>query len=427
MGRVFWQFFLAIWLTILGAIAIIVVTNSWLKVLPPKAEGMEFHERMALDVISDMIKRGAIDSAKDYIVTLSGLRHPTKMAMTQLAPKRDAEDCRVFRERYRQQFDPTTGRCYAISVMDAPPTLLQVYLPPLLPPLAALLMSTISAFLVARYLVRPVMTVRAGLNALANGNFAIRIGSTFRWWRDEITALGHDFDATADKLEQLQASQRRLFHDVSHELRSPLSRMQAAFGLLKQNPTKLPVLMPRMEREIERIDGLVEEILTLARMGSPAAQNVQLQSLDVIDLLTAVIDDATFEAQSRDITIAYSGIGSFVSHVSGELLYRAFENVLRNAVKYSNWRSTITVETAQPVGDNLSIVICNDGVFVSPDDVPKMFEPFTRLLENETKIGHGLGLSITRHAMEFHGGRVSAESRPGGGLTVTMIMPLSAG
>jgi hypothetical protein len=243
---------------------------------------------------------------------------------------------------------------------------------------------------------------------------------------DEITALSHDFDVTAAKLEELQESRKRLFHDISHELRSPLSRMQAALGLLKKNPAKLDIVMPRMEREIERLDSLVEEILTLARLGSPKSRIVERQSLDVIDLLNAIIDDAAFEAQPRQITITFAGIESFVSQVNGELICRAVENVMRNAVKYSGEGTSISVSAQISIDRSLDISVSNSGPFVSPEDVERIFEPFTRLLENEIMAGHGLGLAIARRAIESHGGNVSAWSNPDGGLTVRLRLPQQA-
>jgi signal transduction histidine kinase len=421
-GRVFWQFFVAIWLTILGAIAVIVLTNTFLKVLPPKGDMQGFRERHAIDTISELVRRGHLASARDFIDTLTGPPRPIKIALEPSKPPIDERDCHGRSPRSGMAFDPASGICYAIGALDKPPTLVETYLPPFMPPVAAMLTSLISAFYLARYLVRPVMVVRSGLSALASGNFAVRISAPSTWWKDEVTALAQDFDVTAGKLEELQDVQRRLFHDVSHELRSPLSRMQAALGLLRQNPAKLAAVMPRMAREIERLDSLVEEILTLARMGSPEAPIVENQSLDVIDLLSAVIDDAGFEAQARAITIAHAGVERFVSRVNGELIYRALENVMRNAVKYSNYGSTIIVTTRLGDDGGLSIEIANEGLYVAPEHVSRIFEPFTRLLENET--GHGLGLAITRRAIEFHGGSVAGTSNAGGGLTIVLTLPL---
>jgi two-component system, OmpR family, sensor kinase len=424
MGRLFWQFFLTIWLTIIGAIVVIVVTNSFLKILPPKGEMRDFRERFALETTSDLIRKGKVSAAGDYLASIASPPHPTQLSYKLLPDRLNEEACIGRTEMTAFAFDRQHSQCYLIEVLAEQITFLEAYAPPFLPPLAALLTSSISAFFLARYLVKPVMTLRAGLSALAGGNFGVRIGRVRGRWMDEVTALSHDFDVTAGKLEELQEAGRRLFHDVSHELRSPLSRMQAAFGLLKQNPAKLDAVMPRMEREIERLDGLVEEILTLARLGSSKSLVIERQMVDVVDLIGAIIDDAAFEAEPRGIGIVYSGVEGFVAEINGELIYRAIENVMRNAVKYSDEGSTIAVSARRSQESGLSIEISNVGAFVAPEDVERIFEPFTRLLENDAAVGHGLGLAITRRAVESHGGHVLARSRDGGGLTVVLYLPV---
>jgi hypothetical protein len=426
MGRLFWQFFLTIWLTIVGAILVIVVTNSFLNILPPKDDLMDLRKSFALESTIALIREGNVSAAADYVATLGSQAHAVHLSFKTDPAQHSEIECTARTPISALAFDRHAGQCYHIEIAVEPSHPLDVYAPLLLPPLAALLTSSISAFFLARYLVNPVMTLRAGLSALASGNFGARIGRVFGWWMDEITALSHDFDVTAAKLEELQESRKRLFHDISHELRSPLSRMQAALGLLKKNPAKLDIVMPRMEREIERLDSLVEEILTLARLGSPKSRIVERQSLDVIDLLNAIIDDAAFEAQPRQITITFAGIESFVSQVNGELICRAVENVMRNAVKYSGEGTSISVSAQISIDRSLDISVSNSGPFVSPEDVERIFEPFTRLLENEIMAGHGLGLAIARRAIESHGGNVSAWSNPDGGLTVRLRLPQQA-
>jgi hypothetical protein len=282
------------------------------------------------------------------------------------------------------------------------------------------LTSIVAAYVLTRYLARPVIALRSGLGALASGNFTARVGSRRGWWNDGITALGHDFDVTADKLEALQENQKQLFHDVSHELRSPLSRMQAALGLVRKNPAKLDAMLPRMEREIERLDGLVEQILTLARLRTPDNFVMERQTVDILDLVAVIIDDAAFEAEARNISIDFEGAESFVTQVNGELIYRAIENVVRNAVKYSDESSVISVKARTPGNDTLDLSIHNHGPLVPPEDVDRLFDPFTRLNTNDSVSGHGLGMAITRRAIEAHGGTVSAISNPNGGLTVRL-------
>jgi len=285
MGRVFWQFFLAIWLTIAGAIGFTVVTNSYLKVLPPKGGMREGRQRVAFETLTELVRRNELDIAERYIVALASLREPTHVSLKPVADTAAEASCRSdLPPEFEFTLVSNGTQCFRIHIEDKPLGFVDTYLPDLLPPVSVLLTSFISALLLARYLIRDVMVLRTGLSALAGGDFSVRIGAASRR-RDQIAALSHDFDTTAGKLEALQESQKRLFHDVSHELRSPLSRMQAAFGLLKQNPAKTDAVLLRLEREIVRLDQLVEEILTLARLGSPKGQGIERQSLDVIDLL----------------------------------------------------------------------------------------------------------------------------------------------
>jgi signal transduction histidine kinase len=422
MSRLFWRFFLAIWLTIAGAIAFAVIVNSYLGVLPPKSEMRDHRMHLAVETAVHFIGEGKLELARDFADTLQTMRPPTTVTIT----KREGDGSGPCSGRDNGRVavvNAADGQCYLVAGQETPLTLLEIYLPPALPPAAALVTSLLSAWLLTRYLVRPVTTVREALAALAAGDFATRIGATFRGRKDEIARLGADFDTTADKLEEFQESQKRLFHDVSHELRSPLSRMQLSIGLIRRNPGKLDTVLPRMEREIERLDALVEEILTLARLGASKSATTELQAIDVVDLLQAIADDAAFEALPRGIMVSYRGPDSFVSRLNGELIYRAIENVVRNALKYSSENAAVDVTATIGATDCLDIVIANSGPFVPAEDVGLIFQPFVRLHGEETSTGHGLGLAITRSAIEVHGGAVSAKSNPGGGLTVSLRIP----
>ncbi|WP_337692723.1 histidine kinase dimerization/phospho-acceptor domain-containing protein [Agrobacterium vitis] len=188
--------------------------------------------------------------------------------------------------------------CYRATVIAQEPGVVAETWPKLVPLASALIASAISAIWLARYLIRPVAHLRHGLSALAYGRFNVRIGDKMDGRKDEVTALAHDFDASAARLQELQEVQQRPFHDVSHELRLPLSRLQAAIGVLRQNPSKLEIMMDRMGGEIERIDGMVGEILTLARLTAGSGSNV-VQTLDLMDLLNGIIEDAALEGQAR--------------------------------------------------------------------------------------------------------------------------------
>jgi signal transduction histidine kinase len=419
MSRLFWRFFLAIWLTIAGAIAFVVIVNSYLGVLPPKGEVRDHRMHLAVETIVHLIGSGELDVARRFAAALPSMDPAVAVTIAKGDGGASAA-CPEWTGRQKGVSNPADGYCYLVSGQEAPLTVFERYLPVVLPPLAAVLTSLLSAWLLTRYLVRPVATIREALAGLAAGNFAARIGSAFRGRKDEVARLGQDFDAAAGKLEELQEGQKRLFHDVSHELRSPLSRMQLSIGLVRRNPGKLDAVLPRMEREIERLDALVEEILTLARLGASRSVAAELQTIDAVDLLQAIADDAQFEALPRGITVSYSGPDAFVGRLNGELIYRAIENVVRNALKYSPDGGSVAVTASVDTDDSLEVVIANSGPHVPPEDVERIFQPFTRLHGEDGSAGHGLGLAITRSAIEAHGGEVRARSNPEGGLTVSL-------
>jgi signal transduction histidine kinase len=459
MGRTFWHSFLTIWLTMAGAIAIIAAANAYLQVLPPKDSFIDSREYYTMETLSAYLRQDRVEEARAYAAMVATLTPPIQAGVT---PKRlsGRDSCMsgppppppLFGNDDRKTAPPgpffggpkeawppyppmrpdkdgvvrleARGKlaCYHIEIRKERLSIFDRYAPALLPILAGLMASVISSFLLASYLVSPIMKIRGGLKTLAGGDFRVRIGRQIGRRRDELATLGKDFDVTAAKLEEMDAAQKRLFHDVSHELRSPLSRLQAAVGLLRKNPARLEALLPRIEREIKRQDGLVEEILTLARLGPNAAATLERERIDVLDLVVAIIDDAAFEAQAKRVAMDFTGVQSFVTRVNGELIYRAIENVARNAVKYCPEGSRIAISaTLAGDGDRLALAIRNPGPIVPLEDVEKIFHPFTRLQESET--GYGLGLAITRRALEAHGGSVEALANPEGGLTVTIFIP----
>lgn len=228
------------------------------------------------------------------------------------------------------------------------------------------------------------------------------------------------------RLRSLMDSQTRLLHDVSHELRSPLARLQAAIGLAHQQPDKMDASMQRIERESERMDKLIGELLTLSRLeagaGSPLSEDV-----GIADLLHDIMEDARYEAKARQVDIALAGdAASAETAVTGrpELLARAVENVVRNAVKHSPDGGTVEVSLSRQ-HDCLRIAVQDRGPGVGSADLANIFQPFFRASHTQHSTdGHGLGLAIAQHVISAHGGRIGASLRSGGGLCVEMLLPV---
>lgn len=294
--------------------------------------------------------------------------------------------------------------------------------PPLLPIMAALLGSLAASALLAWYFSKPVRNLRWALGAIAEGKLDTRVQPLMGGRRDEIADLGRDFDQMAQKLHQLIASQRRLLHDVSHELRSPLARLQAAVGLARQDPAKAAATFDRIEREIARLDKLVGEVLTLSRLEGGTGEESKTR-VDVIELVAGIADDAQFEARANGRDLNFAGNGEFVIDGRAELLHRAFENVLRNAVKFTRPGTSVEVTAEQSVAGQLRLGICDQGPGVPTNELDAIFEPFHRCAGSVSADGFGLGLAIARRAIETHGGTIRAANRAEGGLCLEIVLP----
>lgn len=297
--------------------------------------------------------------------------------------------------------------------------------PPLMvPAVAGALVSLVFSYGLAWYLSRPLRHLRQALHAVARGDFTVRVRPLIGRRRDEIADLGHDFDAMADRLQQLVEARQRLLHDVSHELRSPLTRMQAAIGLMRQDASKTEAMVDRMETEAQRLDAMVGEVLTLARL-EVGSDVIPRERVDLVELVAAIAEDAAFEAEAAGRQVRFSAHGAFVTTVAAEVLCRAFENIIRNAVKYTAEGTAVDV-TAEvlPGTGELRVVVEDRGPGVPDDMLGKIFEPFLRLEASPQHEGYGLGLAIARRAIESHHGRVWAErASPAGGLRLEVRLP----
>lgn len=290
---------------------------------------------------------------------------------------------------------------------------------------AAIAASLLFAFLLAWYFARPIRDLRQAFEAASHGNLAPRFQASGKRG-DELTDLGRDFDRMTGRLRNLMDSQTRLLHDVSHELRSPLARLQAAIGLAHQQPEKMAASMQRIERESERMDKLIGELLTLSRLEAGAGQ-AHSEDVGIADLVHDIVDDARYEARARQLDIALAGDAATADAcVTGqpELLARAVENVVRNAIKHSPDGGTVNVELSRQT-DWLRIAVLDRGPGVASADLARIFEPFFRASNTQHSTdGHGLGLAIAQHVINAHGGRIGASLRSGGGLCVEMLLPV---
>lgn len=295
-------------------------------------------------------------------------------------------------------------------------------LPPLPVLLGGLLGSLLCAAGLAWYIAKPIRQLRGAFEAAAEGNLDVRIGDSMGKRRDELADLGHDFDRMSRHLRALMDGQTRLLHDVSHELRSPLARLHAAIGLARQQPARMADSLQRIEREGERMHRLVGELLTLSRL--EAGVGVALEDVDLAELIGDLLEDARFEAASRSITVNGQKPPNFQVRANGELLHRAIENVLRNALRFSPVGGVVRLVVSAETGNRCQVLIEDQGPGVPADTLETIFTPFFRgAAEGE---GYGLGLSIARRVLTALNGKIHAENLDGHGLRVVMEMPLAA-
>ncbi len=231
---------------------------------------------------------------------------------------------------------------------------------------------------------------------------------------DELGDLGHDINAMASTLEQIADSQRTLLHDVSHELRAPLARLQAMVGLVEQQSTDSKAT-DRMHHELARTDQLITDILALSRSD---LSSTSLANHDVYELIQEAIDNLRTESPDRQVSLFGNSLSATTDY---ELLYRAVENLLRNADKYSPNDRPISVNLFEN-NDNIIIQIDDNGPGVSESDLQKLEQPFYRAGNQMHTDGFGLGLSIVTRSLGQIGGELKLENRKQGGLRATITL-----
>lgn len=287
-----------------------------------------------------------------------------------------------------------------------------------------LVTSTIFAGILAWSISHPIKLLLEHLKTAADGNLLVRVSPKIAVSHDEFAELGAAFDLMALRLNSMIKSQSNMLHHVSHELRSPLARIQMAVGLVMQNPKKMQSSLQRVELEAVRMEKMIAELLEIFRLES-GMQKLQKTDLDLKSLLSSIVGDVQFEKQDARIRLDMPD-NLILIYGQLELLQRAIENVVRNAVKYGPVLGVVAIELQRSERTGEVIIEVQDqGSGVEQQELEQIFKPFIRGRSASQIDGHGIGLAMTKHIIEAHGGYVKASNLSPIGFMVRIHLPLT--
>jgi len=291
--------------------------------------------------------------------------------------------------------------------------------------LVVLLVSSAICYLLTLRLTRPILRLREASRQISEGNLHARVSGGAEGRGDEFGDLARDFNAMADRIENLLSSQRQLISDVSHELRSPLTRMQLAVDLMRKRGGD-DAALDRMQTDLERLEHLIARLLTVARVEAGAAA-AKWERIDLTGLLTEIAADAQIEAREKNCSVVFREAKACMVTGDEYLLRSALENVVRNAVYYTSPGTEVLIMLAPSEDATKMIVleISDQGPGVPEAELPNIFRPFYRVgqARDLQSGGAGLGLAIASRVIQLHRGTIAAGNRPTGGLTVTIQLP----
>jgi two-component system, OmpR family, sensor histidine kinase CpxA len=297
--------------------------------------------------------------------------------------------------------------------------------------LIGIISSGLVCYVLARYLTAPIVRLRAATQKLASGDLTARAGMPGSRRHDETAELVRDFDRMAERLQTLVTAQRRLLTDISHELRSPLARLNVALELARQRSgSDASTALDRIDRETSRLNDMIQRLLTLVRLEG-GDDSLEKAPVNLQQLIQEIAKDAAFEAQSRHREVEVEVAAECVVSGSRSLLHSAIENVVRNAIRYTEEGTSVQIRLQAEEGPGTPqavVQVSDSGPGVPQDALDKLFRPFYRIDDARGRQtgGVGLGLAITARAVSLHGGSVRAVNRAQGGLMVEIRLPLAS-
>jgi two-component system sensor histidine kinase CpxA len=294
---------------------------------------------------------------------------------------------------------------------------------PILQVLTALVIVALLTAFVTWRITDPLRKLKQATDSFARGNLDTRLTNLVGFRKDEIGEVGLAFNHMAERISLLVSNQQRLFRDISHELRTPLARQQIALELLARKiPDTEHQSLHRIEREIERMNALIDQVLSLLRL-EQQGQSPGNETYDLGALLQKLTQDAQFEAQSKH-QILLQQPDQILLTGQPELVSRAVENILRNAIRYTSDDGRVFLQVEKHK-DSVVIRIEDEGDGVPEDSLKRLFEPFYRVetSRNQQSGGYGVGMAIAEQAIRAQGGTIEASNRSTGGLRVDISLP----
>jgi two-component system sensor histidine kinase CpxA len=451
MKSLFLRIFLSFWATLaLFLVLAILVTIA----MRPARRGVENAGPQILAEVVNAYQNGGERGAFEYVEELQRTQRvrafafdPQGRELAGRMPPPWVEDIRrgmpprhrawiqsLLPDRFSRHGLTLDGKRYTL-VLELPPVRGVFFGPHDVPGLALLILvisSGLVCYLLAWSLTSPVARLRKAAQSLAAGDLTARTGAPLRGRRDELAELMRDFDRMAERIEGLVESQSRLLKDVSHELRSPLARLNVALGLAQQKAgPEVDGSLKRIELEADRLNQLIQRLLTISRLES-GTDGVHTTKLSLRELVEHVARDAEYETPGCGCNVIADPGDEFLVEGDPELLRSAIENVVRNATRYTAEGTAVEIRLERQTnasGVDAVIRVLDSGPGVPNEALEKIFQPFYRLddARNRQTGGAGLGLSIADRAVRRHRGQVRASNRPEGGLEVEIRIPALSG
>lgn len=452
MMKLFWRIFVSFWLATLLMIGVVLSVSEIRPIIIPGTQGREFDPEAAAAGLTSAVNAYEQKGSGSFVAEAHRLalgRHNSfylfnedgkalveessvPLLYTEVAEKvlrsGHSELSRFgLRTLFACPIRGASGRHYAVVVTVFEPAS-RILNPQFWANFTVgMLPAAVVCIILSLYLTRPIARLRATAQRLASGDLNARVASPGIARRDELGDLARDFDAMAAQIQSLMSAQRRFIADVSHELGGPLTRMHLALALLRREfRGKNNGELQRIERETDKLSNLVQQLLLLAGLEAGARPAETLATVSIRSLCDSIIEDASFEAAHANCRIG-GGRHDAKLLAYPQLLRRAIDNVLRNAIRYAPPASEILLNSRIDLHQEQVIVeVLDCGPGVPESMLGDIFRPFYRTAPGrEAKSGGtGLGLAIASEAVGLHNGTIEARNRECGGLQVIITLPL---